>query len=93
LIDEVKFDYDLHMKKNIVLTQMMKISEREFFKKKNIKLILEPRTCEYYGCAIKIDLPMKRMSKNFEVRMYGTKDLKLFDRETVRKVQSTLDMI
>ena len=89
----MKFDYEMHMKKNIVLIQMKKVSENEFFRKKQIKLILEPHFCEYFGCAIRIDLPIKKMSKNFEVRMYGTKDLKLFDRETVRKVQSTLDMI
>ena len=36
---------------------------------------------------------MDKMSNNLRIRLYGTKDQKLFDKETVRKVQTTLDMI
>ena len=71
---------------------MKEQSNLNIFKKARIKLILPKYDkVKYYGCAIKMDLPINKMRTDFQLAMYGTKDQKLFDKETVYKIQSTLD--
>ena len=88
LVKVVRHEYVLYMQKNIVLNMMLEPVNHKLFKEKRIRIIIPKKNLNYYGCAIKIDIPVLHIQDSLENQLFPSKD-----KQIVKKVIDTLDLV